>query len=151
MKPFIISIPQKIRKELFGYTSKTSNEVCGVLIGKKVKRRKYLITSVIYDNSPISPSPYRVTRNTKNIFPDVNADVINSKHNEVDYIGDWHSHPNSFSKYSIIDKMTMISMLSDPDYYFLEDIVLMIVKPPNTIRAFLFFRNKNNPIEMMII
>ena len=48
-------------------SSKTTNEVCGILIGKKINKNKYQITHLVYDDEAISPSPISITRNTKNI------------------------------------------------------------------------------------
>ncbi|MHA1378650.1 MAG: Mov34/MPN/PAD-1 family protein [Candidatus Helarchaeota archaeon] len=144
-------IPMQIREDLWEKASINVNEICGVLIGKKLNKQKFQITHAVFDDKSINPSPFSVTRNTKNLYPLVKEIVENSKENEIDYIGDWHSHPNSTCKYSYIDYNSMKSILSDPDYYFLEEVILIIISPPKNIKSYLFHNTMIKPIEMIII
>lgn len=151
MKKYLLKVPNSIKSKMWEHASKTNNEVCGVLIGKKVRKYKYQITHLVYDDKAILSSPIRVTRNTKNLYPPIKEIVENSPVEGIDYIGDWHSHPNMSCRYSFIDQSAMKSMLKDPDYNFLEGIVLVIVRPPSAIKGYLFLRENRKPLKMDLI
>ena len=146
-----LEISKFLVNKLIDFSSKTNNEVCGVLIGKEIKCNHIIITDVILDKNSLNASRFSVTRNTKGLYPNVKEIVRNSVYNDVDFIGDWHSHPFGTSLYSFIDYYSMNAMLNDPDYYFLNSIVLIIVRPPNMVSSFLFQRDKKNPKKMKII
>ncbi len=140
-----LEISKFLVNKLLDFSSKTNNEVCGVLIGKEIKYNHIIITDVILDKNSLNASRFSVTRNTKGLYPNVKEIVEYSVYDNVDFIGDWHSHPYGSSLYSSIDYYSMITMLKDPDYYFLNSIVLIIVCPPNKINSFLFQRDKKKP------
>lgn len=146
-----LEISKFLVNKLLNFSSKTYNEVCGVLIGKEIKYNHIIITNVILDKNSLNASRFSVTRNTKGLYPNVKEIVRNSVYNDVDFIGDWHSHPYGSGLYSSIDYYSMNAMLNDPDYYFLNSNVLIIVCPPNKISSYLFQRDDIKPIKMKIL
>lgn len=150
LRKYILEIPIRIKQELCEYASNFSHEVCGILIGKIISKNRYLITHSIIDKDAINPTQFSVTRNTKQLYPLVKEIVENSNDGNIDFIGDWHSHPLTNCEYSIIDYYAMQMMLNDPDYYFLEGIILAIVCPTAMFCANLFLRGKKKPYKMLI-
>jgi len=147
---YILEISNELVKKMLDFSSKPKNEVCGVLIGKEKKPNHLFITNIILDKNSLNISRFSVTRNTKGLYPRVKYTVEISTVNDVDFIGDWHSHPNSTTMYSYIDYHSMMAMLNDPDYYFLDSIVLIIVSSPNKISSYLFQRGVKIPKKMKI-
>ncbi len=147
---YTLEIPLKLKQEIWRAAGKTRNEVCGVLIGKQVKDGYYNVTHVVVDDKAINPSPAGVTRNTRNLYRKIKQIVECTDVGEIDYIGDWHSHPAFSCHYSGTDDWAMRAMLVDPDYSFLESIILVIVRPSSEMRAFLYKRHSKNPDAMIL-
>ena len=68
----------------------------------------------------------------------------------MDFIGDWHSHPKSSCKYSQMDYNSMKKMLNDTDYYFIDELILLITNQFQKMRAFLFTHLHDGPLNMKI-
>ncbi len=146
---YILCIPKSEINKIFNILKGKPNESCGVLIGKKLNKQKYSLTNIIHDNKPIDPSKFGVTRNTKNVYPYVNAIVENSE-DDIDYIGEWHSHLNGNCNYSNIDLISMRELMRDPDYKFPVFLILIILKFPDQIKAYLFKKQAYQPKNMEI-
>ena len=148
---YFLEISENLVNIMLEFSSKTTEEVCGILIGKEKKSKHILITNILPDKNALNQSPFAITRNTKILYPEVKDIVEKSSISNVDFIGDWHSHPNGSLMYSSIDYYSMNTMLIDPDYYFLKSIVLIIVCPPNEFCSYLFKRDQKKPIKMEIL
>ena len=135
--------------DLYRYASNTDKEECGILIGKKIEEHTFTITNVIHDENPIDQTLFGITRNTNKMYQPINK-IVEQSDDNIDFIGDWHSHPNWSCMYSLIDYKSIQIMLKDPDYFFLDEIILIIVKPPNEFAAYLFIRGEQTPITMEI-
>ena len=150
-RKYFIEISENLVNTMLEFSTKTTDEVCGILIGKEKKPKYIMITNILPDKNALNASAFAITRNTKNLYPEVKDIVEKSPISNVDFIGDWHSHPNGSLMYSSIDYYSMNTMLKDPDYYFLKSIVLIIVCPPNKIKSYLFQRDDTKPVKMKIL
>ena len=148
---YLIEISEDLVNLMLEFSNKTLDEVCGILIGKEKTPKHIIITNILPDKNALNASKFAVTRNTKSLYPEVKDIVEKSLISNVDFIGDWHSHPSGSLMYSSIDYYSMNTMLKDPDYCFLNSIVLIIVCPPNKISSYLFPRDKTKPIKMKIL
>lgn len=148
---YLIEISENLVNIMWEFSSNTTDEVCGILIGKEKKPKHIIVTNVLPDRNALNASAFAITRNTRNLYPEVKDIVEKSPISNVDFIGDWHSHPNGSLMYSSIDYYSMNTMLKDPDYCFLNSIVLIIVCPPNKISSYLFPRDEKKPIKMKIL
>ena len=142
-------IPTILKKLLFKFTLSTNNEICGVLIGYKEDKAKYYLTNIIKDDNPLYSSIYKIIRNTESLYPLIN-DLVKSTDKCVDFIGDWHSHPKGSCQYSVKDYKSMIKMLNDTDYYFLDELILLITNQFQKMKAFLFTHLNDKPLTMKI-
>ncbi len=149
MRSNSLFIPKNLKKELLELTISSYTEICGVLIGYKANKSNFYLTDIIKDDNSFYSTYNSVTRNTESLYPLIN-EIVKSKHKEVDFIGDWHSHPKSSCNYSNIDYISMLQMLKDPDYFFLSEIILLITNQSKEMKAYLFTYLKINPIEMEI-
>lgn len=134
---------------LFKYTLSADNEICGVLIGYKEDKTKYYLTNIIKDDNPLYSSFYKIIRNTESLYPLIN-DLVKSTDKRVDFIGDWHSHPKGSCQYSQKDYKSMIKMLNDTDYYFLDELILLITNQFQRMRAYLFTHLDDAPLNIKI-
>jgi len=150
-KEYKLMISKKKKKKMLELASQNQNEICGVLIGKKISDTIISISEIINDDKSLNPTPFSVTRNTRSLYPYVKVIVDKLLEERVDFLGDWHSHPNGSANLSETDKNTLIEMLADPDYFFLNSIVLIIVSPPKDVKSYLFKRGVDNPKVMTII
>ena len=148
---YLIEISEDLVNLMLEFSNKTLDEVCGILIGKEKNPKHIMITNILPDKNALNASKFAVTRNTKSLYPEVKDIVEKSLISNVDFIGDWHSHPSGSLMYSSIDYYSMNTMLKDPDYNFLNSIVLIIVCPPNKIGSYLFRRENAKPIKMKIL
>ena len=146
-KQYILSIPKNEINSIFKLTKGKSNESCGVLIGKRLNKYEFFLKHIVYDDKPINPSKSAITRNTRNVYPYVKTIVENSTE-DIDYIGEWHSHLYGYCRYSNIDLISMRELMKDPDYKFPIFLILIILKFPNKIKAFLFKKKEYLPLEM---
>lgn len=150
MKKYSIEISKKNLELLFLYANSSSKEVCGVLIGKKIKRYKFQITHIVFDSDSYDQSSFGVIRNTSSLYPKV-RELIQIVDNNIDYIGDWHSHVKSSCGYSFKDYCSMCSLLKNQDYNFLDEIFLIIINQYMKIRVFVFMRQKRKPVDTKLI
>lgn len=82
-------------------------ETGGILIGVFLKSGDVLVTHAT------SPGPKAIK--TTNLFQkDLSYttqifNILSSKYS-IDYLGEWHKHPNSFIDYSLMDKKSMVEI-----------------------------------------
>ncbi|WP_457559515.1 Mov34/MPN/PAD-1 family protein [Candidatus Harpocratesius sp.] len=135
--------------KLFRYTRISKNEVCGVLIGYKIKHNLFQITDIIFDSDSYNQSPFSIIRNTSSLYSKI-QDLVRNTEKNVDYIGDWHSHPKGSCKYSQIDYKSMNDMLRDEKYNFLNEIILIITNQNLRIKSYIFHRNSRKPSQCIL-
>lgn len=105
--------------------AKSKTEICGIIVGKKLSENIFEITDLIEDcDSLKNPSPSGVIRYTKNIINPLEDSI--QTNNNIDWIGEWHTHPKGKCEPSLLDIQTMISLLEDPDYGNPCEVVLII-------------------------
>ncbi|QEE15276.1 Mov34/MPN/PAD-1 family protein [Promethearchaeum syntrophicum] len=150
MKRKKLQFSTEIIHQLFAEIKNERVENCGALIGKQIDSTLFRVTNYVKDDKPIFQSRFNIQRNTNNLYHLIN-EIVKKKEEEVDYIGEWHSHPNSSCIYSQIDFLTMNMMINDPDYSFLNEIILFIVGKNRCMNAFLFSKSRNRPISLKII
>jgi integrative and conjugative element protein (TIGR02256 family) len=81
-----------------------------------------------------------------------NADELNKQlfelytlsNGQLEYLGEWHSHPNGSAKYSLNDKNTMLKIASDIGVGFVNPILLIFsVSKHNThAKAYMVFEKE---------
>lgn len=123
------------------YIENRGYEYGGVLLGKK-QNGNYIITDIIYNNNIIL-SRSRFIRNIVDVKDIMRKCIIKSNY-EVDYIGEWHTHPGSSSLYSNIDKRAMIELNKD----FSE--LILLIKGENKISAYMFTVNHIEELKINI-
>lgn len=108
-------------------------EIGGTLIGYK-SEEKYIITNIIYDDYIEEKlKKYSYSRNIENIKYKMISCINCNK--GIDYIGEWHTHPNNKSIYSKTDEKAMENLVED----FNE--LLLLICGIDEISAYLFKKN----------
>lgn len=116
-------------------------EIGGTLIGYR-SEDEYIITNIIYDNYiGENLKKYSYIRNIENL-KDKMISCINSNKG-IDYIGEWHTHPNNKSIYSKTDEKTMENLVED----FNE--LLLLICGIDEVSAYIF--KKNNFVKKLVI
>ncbi|MDD4354018.1 MAG: ThiF family adenylyltransferase [Candidatus Nanoarchaeia archaeon] len=114
------------------------NESGGILIGSFFNNNKTIYISEIYTPSKSEKSKTSFKRFVK----DINEYLL-KKHKESNgeliYLGEWHSHPDSSSKYSTIDFNSMVNIAVDNK-----------VKTKNPILLINGFSTKNNHLTFYV-
>jgi len=147
MTTLIISL--KFLKKLFFFAGDKDVEVCGVLIGKKIDKKKFKITNIVYDDNPIDPTSFGVTRNTENVYIYV-KEIVENSYEDVDYIGEWHSHLFGKCDFSSLDVESIRYIMEDQDYQKPNYLILLIIKFPSQSSAFLFEKKQKFITEMVL-
>ncbi len=113
-------------------------ERCGILVGKRDDPYLVSITDLIEDSSPLEQTPFQVYRETSHVYPQLlEAMKLNPT---VDYIGEWHTHPNGPYCASLVDHYSMISMLNNLAFGNIEWVVMVVFLPNRKINGF-FYRD----------
>lgn len=115
------------------YRENKGVEFGGVLLGKKQKGI-YIITDIVYNCNRDVLRRSRFIRNIADVKDTMRQLIIKSNY-EIDYIGEWHTHPNSSSLYSHIDRKAMTELNKD----FSE--LILLIKGENQISTYLFTVN----------
>ena len=68
---YILEISENLVKNMLKFSSKTTVEVCGILIGKEKEKRHIVITNILPDERALNASKFSITRNTKSLYPEV--------------------------------------------------------------------------------
>lgn len=124
------------------YSENKGYEFGGVLLGKKQKGN-YIITDIIYNCNNIILRRARFIRNIADVKDIMRKFIIKSNY-EIDYIGEWHTHPGSSSLYSNIDKRAMFDLNKD----FSE--LILLIKGENKISAYLFTVNHIEELKINV-
>lgn len=145
--PQILVTPFLITKDL-SKDFKLENERCGIIVGKR-KKNQILITNLIEDESPRLKDPFQVFRETSHIYPD----LINSikKNSEIDYLGEWHTHPNGPMRASIVDHISMKEMINNPIYGNIYWAILLLFLPEQKIVVYYYDSEYSKKIKLKIV
>ncbi len=143
-------VPKNEIIKIFKLIKGKSNESCGVLIGYRRNKYEFFLTHIIHDDKPINPSKSGISRNTRNVYPYV-KNVVENSTEDIDYIGEWHSHLYGNCRCSNIDSKSMKELMEDPDYKFPVFLILIILKFPDKIKAFLIKKNVYLQLNMNVI
>lgn len=119
-----IEITESARNLIIQSSKANKKEVCGILVGLKPDESKFIATHALEDNQTCKRSFFHIIRKTKNVYPKL-IQVIN-QYKEIDYIGEWHSHPGGIKKKSKIDHNTMVEMVRNPKFGNIESLILLI-------------------------
>lgn len=104
-------------------------EIGGVLLGKK-ENGDYIITDIVYNLSGANLKKLKFTRSICDL-KDAMVKLIVDNHYNIDYIGEWHTHPNGSSSYSGMDKKAMNELNED----FPE--LILLIKAESQISTYL--------------
>ena len=104
----------------------TQMEAGGIILGKKVvNREEYILTEITVPSSGDKRSRFSFVRNKKSA-----QNVINRKWKETDgvvnYLGEWHTHPENNPIPSEIDRALLRQIINDKSNAF-PKVTLMIV------------------------
>ena len=99
-------------------------EICGILIGK-FEDRIWDVTNQVYDQKNVVSSKIGTVRSTKNVWDDLNITAL--QNNDVDYIGEWHTHIVDMTQPSNTDMVSMMSIIGDKYYGAPKKVLLLII------------------------
>jgi len=124
------------------YIENEGYEVGGILLGKRSKD-DFIVTNIVFNFSRESLKRNKYIRNILNLT-EIISELIKDSNYEIDYIGEWHTHPNMSTKFSSIDKKAMVELNED----FPE--LILLIKGKNIISGYLFATNNNSELEINI-
>ena len=124
-----------------------NKERCGILVGKRLNEEDFSVDYVIQDINPIIQGKYKVVRSTKSVYPSLQK-IINEDYN-VDYIGEWHTHPFGPSQPSLCDLLTMENMINNPVYGNIDWAIMILITGYKKHHVLLF--NGGKPQKMNLI
>lgn len=121
------------------------NEFGGILLGI---RRNAQLTIVDFKE----PVNYEITR-TKFVRKndELNqylADAYHKSNGLLEYLGEWHSHPNGSANFSDDDKKTMLKIADDIDVGFNSPILVIFSLTKNAYYLKIYVTFKNRLIEL---
>jgi len=120
----VIKISELAKRVLINaYLISKEVEIGGFLVGLK-KKRSFLVTHCLVDYNPTAANRYGVVISTKNLYKKLQF-LVNTYTN-IDYIGEWHTHPKGCCNLSKIDYKTMLSMLNKPVYGNFSELIHII-------------------------
>ena len=93
-------------------------EVGGVLLGSK-DFSGFTVTNIVYNLRNKSLYAYYFNRTIHDIADEI-THIINSNNN-INYIGEWHTHPKQQSMFSIRDRISFLDLNKD-----FEQLILLI-------------------------
>ncbi len=113
-----VKIPSKIYEDVIlkGDASRNTGQAverCGIIVGRK-DGDVIIVTHLIEDEKPEEQGAFHVLRETAHVHPLLR--IIVKDDPTVDYIGEWHTHPNGPSRPSMIDHASMMEMIGNPAF-----------------------------------
>jgi len=78
------------------------------------RRDSFLVTHCLVDYKPINTSKYNLEISSKNLYEKLQF-LIN-KYKNIDYLGEWHTHPSGYSMLSNLDIQTIAAMINNSTY-----------------------------------
>ena len=118
-------------------------------MGKKKEfpdRIQITVTHIIEDLNPNSRSQFSVERITNHIFTQMKE--IKKEHPNLDYIGEWHTHPKGPKQGSFLDHLSMMEMIDNPDFGRILWAVLLIFVPKSPPIG--YYYDKDNIMSITI-
>ena len=125
------------------------NERAGILMGKKTEfpdQIQIKVFHIIEDLNPKNRSPYSVERITPHVYTQMEG--VKKEHPYLDYIGEWHTHPRGPMQGSVLDHLSMLEMIDNPDFGSIFWAVLLIFIPNSPPIG--YYYDKNNIISIPI-
>lgn len=119
-----IEIKEEVYEQLKGYAQHEGNELCGVLTGSQIDEKTFRISKV----SPpcvASNSKCGCVRDVAKANEFIEQDYIDSEQTRV-YIGEWHTHPESFPTPSQVDICSIVDSFNTAKRV-LPFLIMMIV------------------------
>jgi hypothetical protein len=112
------------------------NETGGLLVGKLDAKRKIVyVTRFIAAPDDSVKMPYFFKRGTNKILEEI--ELIRKKSGElIDYIGEWHSHPNGGIRLSSTDMIAVNEIRSSLDKIPFPTII--VIATPNKLHPYIF-------------
>lgn len=125
------------------------NERAGILMGKKKEfpdQIQIKVTHIIEDLNPNFRSPFSVERITNHVY--IQMEEIKKEHSNLDYIGEWHTHPNGPKQGSFLDHLSMLEMIDNPNFGRIFWVVLLIFLPKSPPIG--YYYDKDNIMSITI-
>ncbi len=125
------------------------NERAGILMGNKKEfpdQIQIKVTHIIEDLNTNFRTPLSVERITNHIYTQM--EEIKREHPDLDYIGEWHTHPNGSKQASFLDHLSMLEMIDNPNFGKILWVVLLIFVPKSPPVG--YYYEKENIISITI-
>ncbi|MDD3490245.1 MAG: ThiF family adenylyltransferase [Paludibacter sp.] len=126
-------VVNEIKKDLI---SNIPNETGGLLIGKIDSKRKVIyVTRFTKAPSDSIKKPYFFTRGTNNVPEEIEF-IRDKTGNLIDYVGEWHSHPNGSSQLSDTDRQAISELRATLDK--VPYPTFIIIATPSKLNPYIF-------------
>lgn len=142
----ILQIPKIIYEELINKYQNSSLEQCGIFLGE-LNEETIKIVKYIQDNINKNKKRGSTIRYTKGIYQKYQKYI--NQHDSIDYIGEWHTHPNGPSYPSFLDNRAMKGLLNHPLYSYPKLLILGIISSVD-IKIFLYKHKKGKTKELKV-
>lgn len=143
-------IPRAIFNDLINLSLKSDVEECGIFLGV-FERGNIIINDIVQDKENQFGTSFSTIRQTKNIYIDYR--LIIDENQEIDYVGEWHTHSAGNSNPSFVDLKMMEFLLNHPKYGHPKELILGIISKVEGLKLFYIKikKNKLNIINKIII
>jgi integrative and conjugative element protein (TIGR02256 family) len=141
-----ILIPQRclelMLQELLSYYP---NEFGGVLIGIRDKEKTIVVDFVTPTNFSISRKKF--VRDNKYLNEELER-IYRMSYGKLEYLGEWHSHPEGCTKFSNDDKTSMLKIATDLNVGFNFPFLIIFSLNKKTFDYSIYVTFKNQLIEL---
>lgn len=134
-----VYIAKGIINNLVKLSLKSDIEECGIFLGV-FERGKIIIIDFVQDKENQFGTSFSTIRQTKNIYKDYKCKIDGER--EIDYIGEWHTHPVGNSNPSYIDLKMLEFLLDHPKYGHPTELILGIISKVDGLK--LYYKKINN-------
>ena len=142
----IVQIPKKIYVDLIKINKNSSVEECGIFLGE-INKDIIKIAKIVLDNMEKNKKKRSTIRYTKGIYQKYQKYI--NQDDSIDYIGEWHTHPNGLSFPSLLDNRAMKGLLNHPLYTYPDRLILGIISPID-LKIFLYKLKQKKVDELKI-
>lgn len=133
---------ESMLQELINYYP---NEFGGILVGVRNKSQSIVVDFLTPSNFKISKN--RFIRDSGNLNEELEK-IYDLSVGKLEYLGEWHSHPNGNEKFSTGDKKTMLKIASDTDVGFNFPFLLIFSLNTNGYDYKIYVTIENQLIEL---
>ena len=141
--PYKVWIRQTILDEIFSQgNSHLPKETGGILMGYSVSPKEFVITEIIlagekaiHNFNSFQPDQEFHVNEIKRIYEESNGMIT--------YLGDWHTHPNSYPYLSSKDKKTIKAIAQYKPARIATPLMLITAPPKQDFKIWVYKKNKN--------